>query len=230
MTLPVEIEQPLPNSARFPTNEMPIYLYHITHLNNLVSIIESRGLQAKAMLDTQGLSYEDIAHERLQDRRATTTVPCGSGGNLHDYVPFYFGPRPPMLYSIHQGFVEGYQQGQSLVVHLLTTAEAVQNAGIPFTFTDGHAVMAYTNFFTDLERLPQVVDLPLMRERLWFDSAEEPNRKWRRQAEFLVYRQLPWELILGIAVIDSAIEQQVQQLISGASYQPRVAVRAHWYY
>jgi len=209
---------------------MPIYLYHITHLNNLVSIIESGGLQAKAMLDTQERSYEDIAHERLQDRRASTTVPCGAGGRLHDYVPFYFGPRPPMLYSIHQGFVEGYQQGQSPVVHLLTTAEAVQNAGISFAFTDGHAVMAYTNFFTDLEALPQVVDLPLMRERLWFDSEEDPNRKWRRQAEFLVYRQLPWELILGIAVIDSAIEQQVQQLILGASYQPQVAVRAHWYY
>ena len=41
-----------------------------------------------------------------------------------DYVPFYFGPKSPMLYAIKQGKVEGYQ-GQREIVYLVAAAEEI---------------------------------------------------------------------------------------------------------
>jgi ssDNA thymidine ADP-ribosyltransferase, DarT len=67
---------------------VPIPIYHITHIDNLESILSVGGLLAyNVMLETQ-TNYTNIAYENIQDRRATTDVPCGGGGVLHDYVPY----------------------------------------------------------------------------------------------------------------------------------------------
>ena len=70
-------------------------------------------------LRRQRINYVDIAYQGIQDRRATTRVPCGAEGVLHDYVPFYFAPRSPMLYTIHKGNVESYREGQAPVIENL---------------------------------------------------------------------------------------------------------------
>ncbi|MBZ8182847.1 DUF4433 domain-containing protein [Oscillatoria salina IIICB1] len=85
---------------------MPTPIYHITHVNNLSSILNSSGLIAFNQLKQQRANYTDIAHQTIQDRRARKQVPCGAGGVLHDYVPFYFAPRSPMLYTINRGNVQ----------------------------------------------------------------------------------------------------------------------------
>ncbi|NQU65245.1 MAG: DUF4433 domain-containing protein, partial [SAR324 cluster bacterium] len=41
------------------------------------------------MMESNGLQYKNIAHSTIQDKRANTKVPCGPGGCLHDYIPFY---------------------------------------------------------------------------------------------------------------------------------------------
>lgn len=114
---------------------------------------------AKSKLRPERINYLDIAYERIQDRRARTRVPCGAGGVLQDYVPFYFAPRSPMLYAIHKGNVEGYAQGQNPVIHLVSEAEAIEASGLAFAFTDGHAVMAYADFYDDLDVVEEVQQL-----------------------------------------------------------------------
>lgn len=128
---------------------MPTSIYHMTHLRNLPLIIGAGGLIANNRLRQKQIVYTDIAHQTIQDRRATRQVPCGAGGVLHDYVPFYFAPRSPMLYSIHRGNVASYQEGQNLVIYLVSDAESVKSEGIDFTFTDGHAIMEYSSFRDD---------------------------------------------------------------------------------
>lgn len=209
---------------------MPTRIYHITHIHNLPSILRSNGLVANSRLRRERISYLDIAHESIQDRRARTLVPCGAGGVLHDYVPFYFAPRSPMLYAIHKGKVEGYAQGQNPVIHLVAEAEAIDASGLAFAFTDGHAVMAYADFYDDLEALEFVIDWELMKSNYWFDKEEDPNRKCRRQAEFLVHQCCPWRLITEIGVINTAIQEQVQQRLQNINYQPPVRVYSNWYY
>ena len=139
-------------------------IYHITHLRNLPGILELGGLYANSAMARRNVEHISIAHRTIQDRRATTRVPLPPGGVLHDYVPFYFAPRSPMLYAIHRGNVQEYAEGQTPIVHLVTTAEAIAASDQPFVFTDGHAIMAFTSFYNDLRQLDQV-DWDIMRAR-----------------------------------------------------------------
>ncbi|MCU0533937.1 MAG: DUF4433 domain-containing protein [Hydrococcus sp. Prado102] len=209
---------------------MPTSIYHITHINNLSSILNSDGLIANSRLKQQQINYLDIAHEQIQDRRAKTPVPCAAGGVLHDYVPFYFAPRSPMLYAIHKGNVAGYQEGQTPVIHLVTEAELIEAENFSFAFTDGHAIMTYSDFYDDLARLEEVIDWELMTAKYWSDTEDDPNRKCRRQAEFLVYQFCPWQLIKEIGVMNYTIGRQVQQLLEIYNNPTPVRVYASWYY
>jgi len=65
---------------------------------------------------------------------------------------------------------------------------------------------------------------------MWNDTSQDPDRKRRRQAEFLVYQHCPWHLINSIAVIDSAIAQQVNQILQAHSHAIPVNICRSWYY
>ncbi len=134
---------------------IPTPVYHLTHIDNLASIIQSGGCLSFNQKQNQGIGHIDVAYETIQVRRAQTSVPCGSGGCLHDYVLFFFAPRPPMLYAIHRGYVEGYEQGQTPLIYMVTKAQTVNNSGSEWVFTDGHATMAFSEFFDDLKDLDE---------------------------------------------------------------------------
>ena len=74
---------------------------------------------------------------------------------LYDYVPFYFAPRSPMLCAISHGRVKSYLN-QADVIHLVSTVDKVKNDGLRFVFTDGHAIMAFSQFYNDLGDLDKV--------------------------------------------------------------------------
>ncbi|KAM3099278.1 DUF4433 domain-containing protein [Phormidesmis sp. 146-12] len=208
---------------------MPTPIYHITHLDNLTSILAIDVLLANTSLQQQNVSYIDLAYPAIQERRARKVVPCGASGTLTDYVPFYFAPRSPMLYAIHQGNLPTYTEGQVPVLHLVSTAEAVQGASLSFVFTDGHGIMAFTEFFDDLAQLNQV-DWQVMGLKYWLNTPEDGDRKRRRQAEFLVHQTFPWRLVTEIGVINSQVKEQVEEILQAATHQPAVIIRRNWYY
>ena len=147
-------------------------------------------------------------------------MPVGVGGTLADYVPFYFAPRSPMLFTIHRGNVEGYQEGQRPIVHLVASVEAAVKVGRPWVFTNGHAEMAYSDFCVNLERLDEFVDWGVMRSNYWNDTMDQPDRKRQRQAEFLVHEFFPWTAIERIGVRDQAIRQQVELALIKPEHKP----------
>jgi ssDNA thymidine ADP-ribosyltransferase DarT-like protein len=204
-------------------------IYHITHVRNLSGILAAGGLHCDRAVVEFEVGATSLAHAHIKMRRAKKVVPNCRGGSLADYVPFYFGPRSPMLYSISRGGVEGYNEGQDPVLHLETSAEAVAEAGLPFTFTNGHAVVVFSEFFDDLDQLG-MVDHQLMNERYWFDTVDDPDRKRRRQAEFLVHDFAPWSLFSRIGVRSPAMRQRVLSLLDGVDDEPEVTVNGNWYY
>ncbi len=62
---------------------MPTPIYHITHVDNLSSIINSGGLIACTQLRQQQINYTDIAHEQIQSRRANKLVLCSARGVIN---------------------------------------------------------------------------------------------------------------------------------------------------
>lgn len=204
-------------------------IYHITHKDNLEGIIARNSLVAQSSTAKAPISYCNIAHTTIQDRRSQTPVPCGPGGYLHDYVPFYFAPRSPMLYAIHCGNVENCTAGQADIVYLVSSAESVATSGLEFVFTDGHGIMALSEFYDNLENL-DAIDWDVMKGRYWADTDDDPDRKRRRQAEFLVYGSFPWERIEMIAVMNKEIGSKMKDTISHATKKPRIEVKPEWYY
>ena len=108
----------------------PTPIYHITHWRNLPGIVAEEGLSCCATLKQNRVGYHDIANQDIQSKRARKRVPCGPGGLLHSYVPFYFAPRSPMLYIINQGGPQ-YPEKQAPVIHLVSSADAVYAANQP---------------------------------------------------------------------------------------------------
>lgn len=203
-----------------------VSLYHMTAIDNLHGIAQ-RGLLCDRQ--AQHLTRCSIAYPHLKQRRQVVRVPVEPYGVVADYVPFYFAPRSPMLYAIHTGYVHGAPP-QSQIIYLVTTVQVVQAHGLPCVFTDRHPVTSAARFFNDLNLLETEIDWEVMRSSVWMDTAEYPDRKSRRQAEFLVYQQVPWGCIREIGVYDNAVRQRVLTLLQSLSHQPRVAVCRGWYY
>lgn len=208
---------------------MPQPIFHITHIDNLTSIITGGCIWCDSEKQARGINAVNIAHTTLKVRRSVTFVPFTPGGTLDDYTPFYFAPRSPMLYSINNDQVQGYTGGQTEIVHLVADAQAVVAAGLPFVFYDGHPVMWLSKCYNDLGDLSNV-DWSVMGMTYWNDTPQYPDRKRRRMAEFLVHNHLPWEFVRMIGVIDSSMSARVNAILTSAAHKPVVSVKRNWYY
>lgn len=206
-----------------------VQIYHITHVDNLIEIINNGGLLANCQIQRCSINFKNIAYDGIQDRRATTNVPCGPGGTLHDYIPFYFAPRSPMLYTINRGNVPGYTDGQADIIYLVSNISVVEDNSLKYVFTDGHGIMAWTEFYDDLDKLDEV-DWETMNDRYWNDTNDHPDRKRKRQAEFLVHQIMPWNCLTHIAVINRRIKIKVENSLPVKGYSPQVLEQPNWYY
>ena len=149
---------------------------------------------------------------------------------MGDYVPFYFAPRSPMLFRIQHGGVEGVSSDPERLVYLVSSTEAVVEAGLAYVFTDGNAAAAFTDFYDDVTSLEDVVDWPLMRARMWANTPQDPDRRRRRGAEFLVREAVPFELVDELCVYDSDARSAVDAAAEDEDWEVAVRVRRGWYF
>lgn len=157
-------------------------------------------------------------------------VSCGPGGTVGEYVPFYFAPRSPMLFRIQRGGVEGVSSDPARLVYVVSSAEAVVEAGHACVFTDGNAAAAFTEFHDDADQLGDVVDWRLMKATQWANTTDDPDRRRRRGAEFLVHEALPFELVHELGVYDAAARSAVFAAAADAGWDVAVRIRANWYF
>lgn len=204
-------------------------LYHITDIKNLPSILERGALVAHSQVSSNKITYADIAHGNIQDRRAITEVPLPPYGMLHDYIPFYFAPRSPMLYAIKQGIVENYEGKQSDIIYLVSKTNVMEKYNKDFVYTDGHGIMALTEFYKDLEDLDKV-DWNVMKSKYWFDNEDNPDRKRRRQAEFLVHEQVELNCFMGIGVYNQQMKEKVNEILKEHHIDMKVLVKRQEFY
>lgn len=202
-------------------------IYHITHVDNLRSI-SAAGILCDRRCQAGEVSFTNIAYEGLKAERARTPVPVYNGSTLADYAPFYFAPRSPMLCAISYDRVKGMEGKQKEVVHLVGSCDAVAESGLAYAFTDGHAIMAISNYYRDLKDLDKI-DWKVMGARYWnTDGTGEIKRK--RQAEFLVANFMPWYLVSEIGVANHPMAIRVQEKIAESPHKPEITIRPDWYY
>lgn len=201
-------------------------IFHITHTENLASIVAAGGIWCDARVRAGNANPTDVGYAHIKERRMRHAVTCAAGGVVGDYVPFNFCPRSVMLYVLHRGH-DGYRGGQREMVHLVSRVSTARATGRPCFFTDRHAELGYAQQYVDDGDLDKV-DWTVMPTDVWWGS--DPELKERRQAEFLVHDLFPWSAVIGIGVIDAATAVKVGALIASATPKHGVHARPGWYY
>lgn len=204
-------------------------IYHFTHIANLEKIFSSGALLCDSLCCASGQPTRSIAYSNLKEQRARTLVEVLPGETLDKYVPFYFGTRSPMLYTYKNGNVTGKIESQDEIVYFATTAETIVENGLLFAFTDGHPIREPKAFYNDLQDLKHV-DLPLMKQTYWNDTDADPDRKRRRQAEFLIWERVPLTAIMALAARTELVRLALAETATKYSLDIRCICRPGWYY
>ena len=206
-------------------------IYHITHVNNLASIIADGRLSSDQGMIPRGGPPTTVGMSGIKARRLGLDVDCHNGLRVGDCVPFYFCPRSVMLYVIScRNHPElAYRGGEDEIVHLeLDVNEVVawaNGAGLRWAFSLSNAGAYYTEFRRDLGKLNEI-DWNAVASNSW----SSPPVKESKQAEFLVEREVAWGLISRIGAKSAAVKQRAETAMGPAAHSPRVEVRRDWYY
>jgi len=207
------------------------YIYHITHVDNLPSIIKDGGLWSDAEMIARGGPAAPIGMNTIKQRRIKLSVKCYSGDCVGEYVPFYFCPRSIMLYLLYRDNHPEltYHGGQEPIVHLEVdlheTVRWADNQGQRWAFTLSNAGAIYTEFRNRLDQLEEI-DWMAVAARDFRDAQVKEGK----QAEFLVYSFFPWHLVRRIGVRSLPIKKRVLRALTQSRHQPIVEIRPGWYF
>ena len=204
-------------------------IYHIVHVDRLESISGDR-LWCDAEVGRRAPPGTAIGMSAIKQRRLSElTLTSHPGLFVGECVPFYFCPRSIMLYLIYQRNHPdlAYRGGQGPIIHLESdlnrTVEWAEAQGLRWAFTLGNAGSRYFEDRRDLNQLSEI-DWNSVAARSWSDCKEG------KQAEFLIERQFPWELVSRIGVLTRGIHDEVLKVQQHVMHKPVVEIKPEWYY
>ena len=205
-------------------------IYHILHVDRLASVIKEGALLCDAEVIRRGAPGTTIGLNSIKQRRLNELA-LGSYPNLHvgDCVPFYFCPRSVMLYVIYKRDNPelAYRDGQEHIIHLETDLHqgvAWANANHRcWVFTSSNAGAYYFDDYSNLSQLNKL-DWNAIQALDWKGRTEG------KQAEFLIERSFPWNLVSRIGVRSASVRDKVVQTTQSSSHRPPVGVKPDWYY
>jgi len=182
------------------------------------------------------------SYKQLVERRGTNLFEMPGNRVINDFVSFYLSPISSFTYTIHQGNVPvtdpaGNELGMSKMddrVFIVCNIDRVVS-----NISDCY----YSNYALNSKALsPEIFDnFSKIEENVFWDVFDDPpmtaeipeigyngvckffssninikyqTRKEKRMAEFLVYNELPWDLIECIILPDNSKLLYVQSLIS----------------
>lgn len=204
-------------------------IYHIVHVDRLPSIIADGGLRCDAEVLRRSSAGTTIGMSNIKQRRLSLQLDSHPGLHVGDCVPFYFCPRSIMLYLIAQRNHPDldYRGGQDPIVHLEAdlrqTVSWAEQYDHRWAFTLSNAGARYFEDRCSLNQLNEI-DWDAVQAQDWREHKEG------KQAEFLIERQFPWNLVERIGVLTRPVYDQVCATVAKASHKPRVEERRDWFY
>lgn len=225
-------------------------LYHMTHFNNIPSILYRRAILSKELVKQEKISYKSIAYENVQNRRDRIFVwdrTKGEYRTLHSYVPFYFNTSTPMLY------IQYMNRLQNKIVFFEIDRAIVKESGT--IFTDGNATNQQLSdhmhekvdiipassaedtcyrkyrpdnkpYGTNANRSNFYCDSDCLKYLKWNIINDrwfnDEEKKRIKHAEVLIPDLVPLGKIRGIAVQNSQVEQDINKLIDKHGLMNRI--------
>jgi hypothetical protein len=191
-------------------------LHHLTHLDNLPGII-AEGV----VCHRRARPAKDISNAEIQQHRADKLIPGSPAMTLHDCVPLFVAPRPPMLSAL--------RNAQAEIAYLQVKPGVMLRPKV--VFTDGNARSNTTSFFSAMDDLRRL-DWALLRARYWNHEDPEQHRenKRRRSAEVLVPDCVPRGYIERIAVMTEPMKKLVEGILHDSGFEIPVVLDPDLYY
>ena len=210
-------------------------IYHIVHVDRLPSIVSDGGLWCDARITQRPAVGTTVGMNEIKKRRVGNLLFSHPDLHVGDCVPFYFCPRSIMLYVIHQANHPNllYRGGQGPIIHLEAdlrwTVSWAEEHGRRWAFTLSNAGAFYFDDRRDLAQLSEI-DWSAVHANQWSGSGIDPSVKEHKQAEFLLERQFPWELVSRVGVLSQQVAQRARAALDAGEHKPPVEIRREWYY
>ena len=162
------------------------------------------GLLSNAEQQRRNVGHHSIAIDAIQRTRSRMVVTCGPEGVVHDYVPFYFCKRSPMLLSV----VNAKNVDQNFLVHLAVPISLLLEPTVVFTDASANRIADPPNFYSEPEDLTKLSWDQI--DSLKWGSPDEP-RKQQKMAEMLIHNHVPWSQVSKIIVWNQEIADSIRK-------------------
>lgn len=190
---------------------------HMTDISNLDSIFASKVILSKNKLAVQSKSYSDISNESVQSNRSSKQV-LATGNVVHDYVPFYWGRKTPMVAALQN-------KNQDLIflqfsTDLLEDYECV--------FCNGNAATSDTVF----KEYTGITDLDFLDSKSinTVKYASDVNIRKAKQSELLVHDFVGLGHLKCIICYDGSVKSRIETLKTTHRVKCAVYVNKGAYY
>lgn len=181
------------------------YAFRLTHIDN-IQYIMSHGL-VRSVSTLRDENYVPIGDVQVIQIRKDRKY---HGYCLSDYMPFYFGPRSPMLYVIQHDFNGVRKVVPENIVYCVVRIEDIIKNNISCIFTDGHALSSLTNYYSknELAILDRFIKYDDVYSAYW-NSEMDIDLKRRKEAELLINDDLPVQYIRGFVVYNETAKTRL---------------------
>jgi hypothetical protein len=203
-------------------NPQKALIFRIVHKDNMPKVW-ANGCQCR---NNAVGKYVEIGNLDLISKRNSRAVPCGPGGTLSDYVPFYFTPYTPMLYNIKTGYNGFPKKPVADIVILISSLHKLKAEGIDFVFSDRHAYLKTALFSNDIADLNRII-WPTLQDRNFRKDDLERFEKY--QAEALVHKQVPLSALSGIVCYNDSVRTELQTAANTVGATVKIVAQPSWY-
>ncbi|MDE5757755.1 MAG: DUF4433 domain-containing protein [Allobaculum sp.] len=199
------------------------YAFRITHIDNIPHIEKCGLVHANSPL--RDPNYVSIGDTEVIGIRAHRNV---KGYNLSEYIPFYLGPRSPMLYVIQNGYNGVQRISAEQIAYCIIRLEDIVNSTKECIFTDGHALSILTKFYgrEKLGQISEIVNFGDVYSSQWNLEADL-DLKRRKEAELLIKDDLEPQFVRGYVVYN---ETAKQRLVSSGIEEKKIVVNSGYYF
>ena len=205
------------------------HIYRITHLDNIPHILKY-GIESPHSCNNTS-EYIAIGDKSLIECRNNYKVTVnGKSITLGDFIPFYFGYRMPMLYSIQHGYNNVPKAVlPDEIIYLACHISDFVNKKFLFYFSDGHGTNRLSKFdgIDSINDINKIVDTTAVWSAIWSGETIDRDLKRRKQAEFIVGQNIPPDMIRYFGCYN---EQVKQKLLSFDIKEEQIFVTPEAYY
>lgn len=180
------------------------FAYRMTHIDNIQDILNvGIVLPGSPHANPNFVPIGDPTAIETRNRKYLNDASC-----IGDYIPFYLGPRTPMLYVIQHGYNSVKRYAPSEIVYCVIDIEDIIKDNVDCVFTDGHALSLITRVFPRefLSDIDQYVSYQDVYTRNWLEA---PDLKRRKEAELLIKQDLPVGYIKYYVVYDELAKNRL---------------------